>query len=255
MIKQFEMFIFLVVGLGFQSFAQDQKDTPYYISLNTADGKSIHKISDETLSLQYNDPYGDWKKIPLKIFNWKHELITTLNIDKTYGLNSFVIKLNTVHDGWEINKVYTCELTDEAGRKFDLPIKLTPPLEKNEPEVTIHVNPIHSSCDGLSQNIVEFYGAIAGGKAPYLIDWFVLNANATDFLYQPRQETIESAGKTMVITVDKNPDYYVALFVRDACGNSQRKIVNFTCQEGSKKINTVFVEELNSPLLNPRKIN
>jgi hypothetical protein len=213
----------------------------------------VYEIQDETLSLQYNDAYGKWKDIPLKIYNWKREPVTTLSLDKAYGLNSFVIDLKSVHDSWELNTIYTCELTDETGRRYSLPIRLTMPPKPKDPEVNILVNPLNIECNGLSEDVVEFYGEIKGGKAPYTVTWFILNNARTDFLYQPREQILSAAGKTSVITVDQNPDYYVVLFVKDACGGFQQKVVNLVCEERRKKINTIFAEELASPLLHTRK--
>jgi hypothetical protein len=243
-----------VLGYAFTATAQeDFKKTPYYISLNDADGNRVHEISNETLSLQYSDAYGKWNDIPLKIYNWKREPITTLNLDKAFGLNSFVIDLKSVHSDWELNTIYTCELIDESGRKYSLPIRLVPPPETKDPEVSIFVNPLNIECNGLSEDVVEFYGEIKGGKAPYTVSWFILNSARADFLYQPLEEIIKMSGKTSVVTVDQNPDYYVVLFVKDACGGSQQKVVNLVCEERRKKINTIFVEELASPPLDVRK--
>jgi hypothetical protein len=248
------IFLFAILNLGASTMAQDIKKTPYYISLNSADGHRIHEISDETLSLQYHDQFGKWKAVPLKIYDWRRQLVTTLNIDKMYGLNSFVIDLKSIHSGWELNKIYMCELTDESGRKYELPIKLVPPPDKKDLAVEILVNPIELECDGLSASVVEFYGQIKGGKGPYVVSWYVLNSSRSDFLYQPREETLASSGKTMSVTVDKSPDYYVVLYVKDACGSEEQQIVNMVCEESRKKINTIFVQESGTGFPHPKKI-
>jgi hypothetical protein len=246
-------FLLFILCWGFQVIAQSEEKTPYYISINNADGKRINDIVDETLSLEYNDAYGRWKEVPLRIYDWKRMLVATLSIDKAYGLNSFVINLKDIYGGWELNKVYTCTLKDESGRVHELAIRLVPPPEKKDPEVNIMVNPVQMECDGVTPNVVEFYGEIKGGKAPYTVSWFVLNSSRNDFLYQPRQETIANAGKTMVITVDKSPEYSVVLHVKDACGNTQQKAVNLVCEDSRKKINTIFVEEKSYPM-SPKKM-
>jgi hypothetical protein len=232
----------------------DPKDMPYYISLNTSDGTRIHDIYDDVLGLQYHDMYGQWKNIPLKIYDWKRNLVITLDLDKTQGINNFTINLKEIYNGWRLNEIYSCELNDEQGENYMLPIRMVSPSNEKIPVINILVNPLQMKCDDLSQNVVEFYGEIQGGRAPYTISWFVLNENRTDFLYQPREEIISTAGKTTVIRVDKNPDYYVVLYVKDACGHIQEKIVNLVCEDSRKKINTLFVEELNSPLLKNRRI-
>jgi len=234
---------------GYKAAAQTAEKTPYYIDLNTADGARVHEISDKTLSLQYFDSYGKWKEIPLKIYDWKRNLVATLSLDKAYGLNSFVIKLEDIYSDWHLNEVYVCELRDESNRKYELPVKLIPMPDRPAPSVDILVNPLEMKCDGISPNVVEFYGQIEGGKAPYIVDWYIVNDARTEFLYQPREEIIKTAGKTMVITVDKKPDYYVMLYVKDACGAVQQKAVNLVCQDKRKKINTIFVESESPSLI------
>lgn len=240
-----------VMGWATAIQAQELKKASYYLNVNAGGGGQIHDISDEKLSIQYNDAYGRWKEIPLKVYDWKRNLVTTLNLDKAYGLNSYVFNLKAVYGAWEMDEVYTCELKDESGRKYELRIRLVPPPEELGPQVSILVDPEHPGCeDALSFNLVKFYGDVKGGKAPYTVNWFVVNDSRTDFLYQPREELIASPGKTSVIAVDKNPAYYVMLQVKDACGNVKEGIVYLTCEENRKKINTIFVEELKSPLPN-----
>lgn len=229
--------------------AQEIKKVPYYISLNEANGATMHDISDKTLSLQYYDSYGRLKDIALSIYDWKHALVATISLDKSFGLNSYVIDLDNVYSDWKIRSIYTCELRDENNRKYVLPIRLVAPPETPGPDVSILVNPLEVSCEDVTTNVVEFYGSIDGGKAPYTVQWYILNDSRTQFLYQPREEIITKAGKTPVISVDANPDYYVVMFVKDACGNVQQKVVNLTCEENHKKINSVFIEQLESPLI------
>jgi hypothetical protein len=247
-------FLFTLLVTVTIATGQERAKTPYYISMNSADGSRVHVISDEVLSLQYHDYYGRFKEIPLKIYDSKRSLVATLRLDKVSGLNSFVINLKDIYSGWEMDKIYMCELKDEKGKRYELPFRLTLPPAKQDPLVDIIVNPIQMECNGL-QSVVEFFGDVRGGKAPYQLSWYILNESRSDFLYQPRQETIESPGKTMAVTVDKNPEYYVALYVTDACGNTGEKVVNLVCEDKKKKINTIFVEEFKRPPLAPVKIN
>jgi len=230
--------------------AQEIKKVPYYISLNDANGATVRDISDKTLSLQYYDSYGRLKDIALSIYDWKRVLVATVSLDKAFGLNSYVIDLDNVYSDWKPRSLYTCELKDENNRKYVLPFRLVPPPETPGPDVSILVNPIEVSCEDVTSNVVEYYGSIDGGKAPYTVQWYIMNDSRTQFLYQPREEIITKAGKTTVISVDANPDYYVVMFVKDACGNLQQKVVNLTCEENRKKINSVFIEQLESPLIN-----
>jgi hypothetical protein len=233
--------------------AQHKEKIPYYVSLNNASEAVTHEVADRLLHLEYRDAYGSAEEFLFRIYDWKRAVVATLNLDKSFGLNNYTIRLDNVYDGWELNKVYTGEFKNEDGTLYKLPIKLVPPPEKPDPIVNIVVNPLQVGCQDLSGTLVEFYGDITGGKAPYTVSWYVLNSARTDFLYQPRKEKIPLPGKTSMIRIDRNPEYYVVLYVRDACGNEQKKIVNMACGNDQKKINTVFVEELTSPLFKDLK--
>ena len=239
---------FLIIGSSrFHAYAQTGEKHSYYINLNEADGQHVHVITDRTLSLHYFDAYGRWKNIPLQIYDWRRNLVATLSLDKAFGLNSFVVDMDNIYSDWGLNKVYTCRLKDESNQVYELPVKLVAPPEMPNPLVDIIVNPLEVKCDDLSQNVVDFYGKIEGGKPPYTVNWFIVNNDRTKFLYQPREEWIEQPGKTMVVTVDQNPDYYVLLYVKDACGGLGKKAVNLVCHDKRKRINTLFVEDFDMP--------
>lgn len=223
-------------------WAQSEEQTPYYLNMNSST-QSVHEINGNFVSLQYHDKYGQWKELPITIYNWKHEKIAQLNLSKSFGVNNFVINLFELNSSWELNKIYTLVAINERNHKLETLIKLVPKPE-NGPEVDIVVNPIQFKCDELSPKLMDFYAEIKGGKAPYTTQWFVLNNQRDDLLYQPRAEVIPSAGKTMVVSVDKAPDYYVILYVTDACGNREEKTVHVVCEDGKKKINTLFIEPI-----------
>jgi hypothetical protein len=229
----------------FNASAQNTEPTPYYLNINQA-GQTVHKIKGNVISLQYHDKYGEWREMPLSIYNWKRERIAQMNLSKSFGVNNFVINLFELGNNWELNKVYLLELLNEH-TKITTRIQLVP-LPDNGPEVNISVNPIQFQCDLLSPKLLDFYGEIRGGKAPYEVQWFVLNNQRNDFLYQPTREVVQSADKTMVISVDKTPDYYVIFFVIDACGNKEKKTVHVVCEDGKKTINTLFVEPINKDI-------
>jgi hypothetical protein len=241
---------------SFCGFAQpgNKEQIPYYININQADVSITHAISDNQLHLEYYDAYGTEKEFIFRMYDWKRSLVATLKMDKSFGHNSYSIDLNEVYSGWELNKTYSGETKDEAGNVYKLPIRLIPPPKKDDPYVNIMVNPMEVGCTEFSQSLVEFYGDVQGGKAPYTVKWFVLNKSRTDFLYQPKEEVVNQEGKASVIRVDKNPEYYVVFYVKDACGNEQKRIVNLVCEKKKKKINTLFVEELTSPLFKKNPI-
>jgi len=255
--KYKEINLFLVVALvwsltSLPCQAQTRDKIPYYINLNNIAEGTIHEISDQQLHIEYNDAYGTAKEFLFKIYDWKRHIVANLQMDKSLGINNYTINLDDLYSGWELDKIYMGELKNEEGAIYKLPLRIVSPPKMKDPVVDIVVNPVQVGCDDLSPSLVEFYGNITGGKAPYTVNWYVLNNSRTDFLYQPKEEIIALAGKTSLVRVDKNPEYYVVLYVKDACGNEQKKIVNLVCGDSRKKINSVFLEELNSPLFKSR---
>ncbi len=200
-----------------------QAKTPYYLDLNNADGKTIQTIQDEHLNIQYHDHYGTAPELALHIYNWKHEEVGTYALSKTFGLNHYTITLASVFAGWKENDVYSIEATDESRHSYSMPVRRVAPPDNAPPEVSIFVNPLNVACSDPNGNAVEFYGKISGGKAPYTVSWYILNDSRTAFLYQPREQVIKRPGNTMVVLVDKSPDYFVMLEVKDACGNCKRE--------------------------------
>lgn len=243
----FSLIAILLLATSGTTWAQEKSNlgikTLYYLDMNKASKETVHTIHDELLAIQYYDSYGQEKELPLKIYNWKREQVATYSLSKEFGLNNFSISLGAAYNAWQEGELYTCEMADESGHRYELILrKLT--LKNEPPKVNLLVNPVHLQCKEVAGNLVEFYGEISGGKTPYQVSWYVLNNERTDFLYQPREEVITVPGNTMVIRVDKNPDYYVMLHVRDACGNEQKQMVHLVCQGKKKKINTLFVEPL-----------
>ncbi|HEY0770104.1 MAG TPA: hypothetical protein VGD31_07190, partial [Sphingobacteriaceae bacterium] len=121
---------------------------------------------------------------------------------------------------------------------------------KQEITASIIVNPKFLDCEKLSGNLVSFYGDINGGKAPYEVTWFVLNNHRTKFLYQPRTHKIKGDGVTSTVEVDQNPNYYVIMYVKDACGSESHQVTQLVCEKGEKKVNTIFFENVGEQLRN-----
>jgi hypothetical protein len=225
----------------------------YYISMNAIQDNIVYEIMDRTLNVTYTDHYGQWKDILFRIYDWKHQPVASLKMDKSAGLNSYSINLDDIYSGWQAGQFYSAELKDEEGRLYRLPVKIVEPPDDIGPVADIFVNPVQISCDGLFPNLIEFYGNISGGRAPFTVQWFVLNSAKSDFLYQPREEIIPAIGRTSGIKVDKSPEYFVVLYVKDACDQESKKIVNLVCENGRKKISTIFLEEIVSPALKGTK--
>ena len=242
---------FLLLLLAMPELVNAQNDdqsgnsvAPYYVDFNSAEKTFIYDLRGDYLHVQYNDIYGKEKSIPISIFNWKRELVAQIMVDKQFGLNYFDIKLKEHAIQFNINETYVCQLTDEVGKKYEVNIKYLP-LVKRIITAGIFVRPMYLQCDDPTEgNLVEFYGNIEGGKAPYTINWYVMNKQRTDFLYQPKLVTMKRPGYTSSIQVDKSPEYFVLLYVKDACGNEQTSTVQMTCEGNKKKINTVFLQPL-----------
>jgi len=255
---RFIYFVFVLVMTSLYcrtSYGQDLLDTdgnkvtPYYIDINTTEKTSVMDVRGEFLHIQYHDALGQAATIPFVLYNWKREVVTELNIKKEFGLNYFDVKFKDHGITLVENETYTCQLTDERGKKYSVYFKYLPPLKKVI-TLNIFVKPVYLQCDDPSgSNLTEFYGDIEGGKAPYKLNWYVMNKSRTEFLYQPTQVVLESQGYTSSIQVDKSPEYYVLLYVKDACGNEQTSTVQMMCEGNRKKFNTVFFNlQNNNPL-------
>lgn len=235
----------MICNLTFSLVAQPNPELsdkiPYYIDVNNANRYEAYDIQEGMLSLQYHDAFGQWSKIPLRIYNWKHELIANFELDKAFGLNNYSIDLKEKCSGLEIDKVYYCEIQDESGKKHKWSFKNMEAF-KRDLSVNIIINPLHLSCDDPYGTLVEFYGQVQNGMPPFIVNWYVVNQGKTDFLYQPREEKVMKQGNTAAIQVDKSPAYHVVMDVTDACGANSKKMVLVECKGDKKRINTVFVE-------------
>lgn len=220
------------------------KKAAHYIDIARADKSTVYEIQEGILSLQYNDRIGYWKDIALKIYNGKFELVGNFTLDKTLGVNNYIIDLKKRLATLEMDKVYFCVLQNENGEKHELVFKEVAPVRSKDMDINILINPVQLSCWDAGESMVEFYGDIRNGKAPYSIRWYVLNSGKTDFLYQPKEENVTKPGKTSVLQVDKAPAYYVMIDVTDACGTNSKKMVFLECGKKRKKINTIFVQPL-----------
>ncbi|HTF21017.1 MAG TPA: hypothetical protein VK658_23240 [Chryseolinea sp.] len=248
-------FILLICNTSGQVFGQLQDETeranPFYIDLNYSTTK-VFEIQEGLLSIRYDDKIAKENSLLLTIYNWKREVVATYNLAKVFGPNYFNIKLEKDMT-LEIGKSYVCEATNEANQHFKAYFRPIEPVNTTPPTVGVLVNPISVNCDDPDGNVVEFYGDIKGGRAPYTVSWYLLNDTRTAFIYQPRNEMIQRPGSTTIIRVDKRPAYYVMLLVKDACGVERKQMVLLTCSDEENKINTVFVEPIE--LQEPRQIN
>lgn len=251
--RNFILSLIWILNASSIHFAKAQDSAIHqYINLNEISKSRVYEIQEKTLALEYHDYFGQWQDMPTIVRNWKNEVMVQMKLGKSFGLNHFVINLSDYSNKWELNKVYSVEVYTEQNKKFNFQVRLVEKPKQTPPSVDVVVNPVQFNCDLLSPKLVEFYGMVSGGRAPYTIQWYILNGAKNDFLYQPKQETV-NAGRTMLVQVDKAPSYYVVLFVTDACGGVEKKTIFVTCDDSKKRINTIFVEPLNKTLMD--KIN
>lgn len=230
-----------------------ERETAFYIDLNKPTSR-VFEIQSGLLSLRYDDKFARNSTLSLKIYDWRREIVATYSLAKVYGSNYFNIQVAS-DAVLETGKMYSCVTTDESGVRHEIFFRPVEPLESKPPEVALLVNPLSFDCEDPMANVIEFYGEIKNGKAPYSVNWYVLNRTRSSFIYQPRSESIARPGNTTIIQVDKSPEYYVMLLVTDACGAETRQMINVTCGDKKKKINTVFVEPIDMLPGNLRQIN
>lgn len=218
----------------------------YYVNLNEeliAD--VVHEIIDTKLSLKYEDRTGKNKLMTVAIVNWKNEKIGSFNLSKTAGLNYYDVDLKKLSDVWEYKSIYHCRYVDDLGEENEVSFKILEAPKKDEPSVSIFVNPINTQCDNVSKSYIAFLGEIKGGKAPYKLTWYVLNNNQTDLLFIPKEQFLNASDQSPMISVDAFLDYYVVLNVEDACGTTGKQMVHVKCEEEGDNHSTIFLQPLN----------
>lgn len=216
---------------------------PMYINVNTAFKSTVYPIYQEKMGILFTDNLGRTDNFSLLLFNQRNQLISTFTLDKTLGLNQYVINLADNTLNLSSDEIYVCRITDDNGRKYEWRIKKTAP-EIESPVAGILVNPKAVKCTASTSNQIEFYSSLNNGRAPYQVSWYVLNDKRNALLLQPREETLQSLDQVSMIIIDQDPAYYVALHVTDACGNVDTRMVYVTCEKNEKKISTVFIDPL-----------
>ncbi|MBL0744805.1 hypothetical protein [Chryseolinea lacunae] len=240
--KNFVILLFCValVACGYgQSTEENTK--PYCIDFEKA-GTMVHVVQRESIGLQYYDAIGMTGILPVVVYNARHDVVSRLALQKTFGLNQYTIALADL-GATTINEVFTCETRDDRGHTHRVYIRPTETVKK-EIGVDISSDVISLHCYEPGSNTIDFYGAIQSTKGPYRITWFVLDEHQANFLYQPVEQVLEMTGEVPTIRVDKAPDYYVVLFVVDGCGNEGKQMVHVICDKDKRKIDTVFLEAI-----------
>ena len=214
-------------------------EQPYYIDVNSDNGE-VNTLNKKSINLKYQDKTGDEKPLFLQVVSWDGEEIANYSLSKAYGLNYYTISVEDYFDEWNTGEIYRFSFRDGKYFENKLLIKKIDPNKDNLPIPNIVINPLNLDCEGLEGSTVDFYGQISGGKAPYEINWFVLNLDRTQLIYQPQSEKVADEGKTSTIRVDSNPEYCVMLFVVDACGNEAEQMITVTCPKSKIRVNSLF---------------
>lgn len=236
--------IFLVCfWIGFAAHAQDpgSEKASYYIDLNSSSESTVHVVHDEMLAFQYHDAIGQSPNLLVTVRDWQGSIVSRLVLQKTFGLNYYSVPLASLQNA--TGMVYQCETTTEAGRKLCFYFKKELPA-KQELEVSITTDAVNLQCEQPRRGILDFIGSVAQGKLPYTASWFVLTNDQTDLLFLPLEQHLDKQGMLPTLTVDHAPDYYVMLFITDACGNQGKQMVHVVCENGHKRYDTIFLENL-----------
>jgi hypothetical protein len=222
---------------------------PYYIIFDTPVPTTVEDIRGEYLHISYLDRIGRSETLGLSIYNEKRELVKEMRLIKQFGENYFDIQLEQHGITLEEKASYICMLKNENDEVRERTVRYVSKL-KNDVTASIVVSPKFLTCgDEKGSNLVEFFGQVGGGKAPYKANWYVLNARRTNFLYQPAYVEVPMDGLVSSVQVDKSPVYFVLLHVTDACGNEQVATVQIVCDKNEKKVNTLFFQKLDDAFL------
>lgn len=239
----------MVSGLAQVLNKKGESIRPAYISFNTPLPTSVEDVAGEFLHISYLDRIGKSEEITLVLENVDRSFVRELRLIKQFGQNYFDINLKDHGLQLSVETSYFCFLTNENGETRKRTIRYLAKIRKDI-VATIIVSPKYLSCgDPTGANLVEFYGQVDGGQAPYRVNWYVLNARRSDFLYEPANLMVPTASEVSSIQVDKSPEYYVLLHVTDACGNEQIATVQVICDDNEGKVNTLFLEKVDNLIL------
>jgi len=228
----------LMLGKSAWSQEVSPKKSVYYFDVTEPDAQ-VHSVYERSLNIEYNDIYGMQKSLVLQVFDKTQQMAGQYQLDKTFGMNHY--RLNA--ESFSEDEVYRGVFTDEGRKEHKFYFKPEPPEEREGPPIDIVSLPVNFSCAEGSPKIIDYYGEISGGVSPFEIDWFIVNQNKTDFLYQPLHILAKELGKTSVITADAAPPYYVVMAVKDFCGGESKKVLLVECDASEKQIHTLFISE------------
>jgi hypothetical protein len=216
---------------------------PGYIDVNNVKQENVFDIQEGLMGVTYMDHIGKSPEIELVILDWKSDQVISLKLDKVLGLNEYTVNLDEVGLDLSNGVIYTCVIKNEISQEHRWSIRKAASPTPGTLKPDIIVKPIVADCSKpLQGSTIEFYGSVEKGKAPYILNWYVMNESKTSFIYQPKEEIIKETDEISMISVDKSPTYYVTLHVSDICGNTGTKTVRVVCENKRKNISTIFID-------------
>ena len=218
-----------------------QEETCYALSLSEHTYPAAVVLPSFQSCLSYEDRYGMKDHLTITFTNAYGRKVGQYELPKTFGHNQQALDFASVGIS-QTEERYTLSFTDDIGQKHRIPF-LVKISESDPPTVDIESEAVSLDCEASTGNVVQYFGNIQGGKAPYQIAWKVLDESGKE-LYQPRQDHIAKKGYTPTITVESTPTYYVSLEIQDACGETAQQVINLQCDGDVKKSNTLFVKSI-----------
>jgi hypothetical protein len=225
----------------------------YYININQVSSQEVINIFNSVLSFDYYCAEGDGEILTLTIKDWKQKPIASYRLKATLGLNQFLVDLENSAARLEDGGIYNCVLKQGGiGKKpITWSIQQAPLAKVDSLIVQIQSLPKIMNCSDLNEpNLIEFYGQVTGGTAPYTLNWYVTDENKTNFLYQPKEDVLPTTRTISMISVDKNPQYTVLALVTDACGRTGYHATVVGCAKKKKTIHSIFINPLDLPRRN-----
>lgn len=216
-----------------------------YVNVNQLYPHKVLELHRAVVCFEYEDLYGRDSTLQMTFYDWRRKQIAALKVPKHYGKNAYSLNLQQLGLAYN-GEHFTLEVINETGRPMESVFKLVPPPDMPDPEVEIFVNPVSLQCGAPKGNLIDFYGKIKGGKAPYEVEWTVTNGAQSSLLYRPGKVTVREPGTTPAVQVDHTPSYYVQLLVTDACGSQGRQIVHVRCQNQEDKANSLLFQPVPS---------
>lgn len=217
-----------------------QPETCYTLSLSEHFMEEV-SLPDFHSCLSYQDRYGTDEHLTLTFTNQYGRRVGQYRMPKGFGSNQHPLDLRSV--GVILtDSPYLLSFTDEWGTSCHIPFRVVV-SEAPAPTVHIEADALSLDCASSEGNVVNYYGKVQGGKAPYEAVWRVLDSSGRE-LYQPRTDQLSKKGRTPMVVVESRPTYYVLLEVRDACGETAQQVVNVQCNGDLEKSNTLFVKPI-----------